>query len=145
MPHLTVLVGAPGAGKSTYAKKLAGRVVTTDGWRESDGQDDYGRTLASAYKQINAHLAAGEDVVFDSPAANPNVRKAAIGIARKHNATVSATVVDASMKQCLDAQRDRAHPAPFDAVARVWHDVNRQAPKLRDEGFDYVNTVRRRR
>src|SRR5262252_1148654 len=86
MARLTVLMGAPGSGKSTYAKKL-GNVVTTDGARER-GQSP-ADALHGAYGTINRMLAAGQDVVFDTTGANPAVRKAAVTIARKHGAAVS--------------------------------------------------------
>src|SRR5262245_19142469 len=88
MPKLTVLMGAPGSGKSTYAKQSGAQVVTTDGARER-GQSA-GDTLHSAYRQINQALAAGKDVVFDTTGANANVRKAAATIAAKHGAQLSA-------------------------------------------------------
>ena len=59
MPRLTVLMGAPGSGKSTYAKKSGATVVTTDGARER-GQAP-GDTLHSAYSQINKLLAARQE------------------------------------------------------------------------------------
>ena len=85
MPRLTVLMGAPGAGKSTYAAGK-GEVVTTDAARGNAAAG--GDVLHSAYKQINQLLAQGKDVVFDTTGLNPNVRKAAVGIAGRNGARV---------------------------------------------------------
>ena len=142
MPRLTVLMGAPGSGKSTYAKTL-GNVVTTDGVRER-GQAP-ADALHGAYSQINKMLAAGKNVVFDTTGANPAVRKAAVTIARKHGAEVSAILIDAPVNACVQAQQGRAHPVAAADVRRIHADVQRQAGGLRSEGFQSVNVVRSRK
>lgn len=138
MAKLTVLVGAPGAGKSTYAKQFA-NVVTNDGGRGNPGE-----TLHNAYREIHQHLAAGRDVVFDTTGANPAIRKAAVTIARKHGAQIDAHVVDAPLQTCLDAQKGRACPVPAADVRRMYAAVPRSAAQLRAEGFQNVETRRRK-
>ena len=76
-------MGAPGSGKSTYAKNSGATVVTTDGARER-GQKP-GHTLHNAYRAINA-ARRGKNVVFDTTGANPAIRKAAATIARPDTA-----------------------------------------------------------
>ena len=143
MPRLIVLMGAPGSGKSTHAKTLAGSVVTTDGGRER-GQSA-GETLHSAYKQINQMLAAGKDVVFDTTGANPHVRKAAASIAKKHGAQLSACVMDTPVQACLDAQKSRQKPVAAEDVRRIHDSVQRQMGGLRKEGFQSVDVVKGRK
>lgn len=140
MARLTVLMGAPGAGKSTYAQRL-GTVVTTDASRGNPHLA--GDVLHSAYKQINEHLAAGRDVVFDTTGANPAVRKAAVSIAKKYGAKVEACVVDTSLKQCLDAQKGRTKPVADADVRRIYDSVTGAIPKLKSEGFESVRVKRR--
>jgi predicted kinase len=143
MLRLTVLMGAPGSGKSTYAKRSGANVVTTDGVRER--AQTRADTLHDAYRQINQHLAAGRDVVFDTTGSNPAVRKAAVGIARKHGAQVDAHVLDTPLQQCLDTQRGRSCPVSEADVRRVHAAVPRSAAQLKQEGFAHVRVTRDRK
>ena len=135
MARLTVLMGAPGSGKSTYAKKFA-NVVTTDGPRGRDPGD----ILHGAYKRVNELLAAGKDVVLDTTAANPNIRKAAVGIAQKHGAQCDVRVLDTPLDVCL-----KSRSASELDVRRIHDSVSRQIPGLSKEGFKSVSVVRDRK
>ena len=141
MAKLTVLMGAPGAGKSTYAKSTGAHVVTTDGAR---GRLSPGDTLHKAYSEINAALAAGKNVVFDTTGSNPAVRKAAATIAQKHGAQLAARVIDAPLGACLQAQQGRAKPVAAADVRRIHDAVRKQAAGLQSEGFRDVRVVKRK-
>lgn len=142
MPKLTVLMGAPGAGKSTYAARL-GTVVSTDASR---GHKELGgEVLHQAYRRINQLLAQGKDVVFDTTGANPNVRKAAVRIAKKHGAQVNACVLDTPLKTCLDAQKGRSVPVAATDVARIHGTVQNAVRGLKTEGFGNVRVTRDRK
>jgi len=142
MAKLTVLMGAPGSGKSTYAKGTGAHVVTTDGARERGLSA--GDTLHNAYRQINAALAAGKNVVFDTTGSNPAVRKAAATIAQKHGAQLAARVIDAPIGACLQAQQGRAKPVAAADVRRIHDAVRKQAAGLQSEGFRDVRVVKRK-
>ena len=135
-------MGAPGSGKSTYAKGTGAHVVTTDGAR-GRGQSP-GETLHNAYREIHTALAAGKNVVFDTTGANPAVRKAAATIAAKHGAQLAARVVDTPVGACLQAQAGRAHPVAAADVRRIHGEVQRAAAGLKGEGFRDVSIVRRK-
>lgn len=142
MARLTVLMGAPGAGKSTYASRFQ-NVVTNDGARGH--ADQAGETLHSAYRQINQLLAQGKDVVFDTTGANPNVRKAAVSIARKHGAQVDACVLNTPLDTCLAAQKGRRAPVAAADVRRIHSEVESSIRGLQREGFSNVRVTRDRR
>lgn len=139
-------MGAPGAGKSTWARSVRdgrtpGVIVSTEEARNDPSQG--GETMRKAYRQMHELLAAGEDVVFDGCAATHNVRKAALGIARKYGAEAELHVFDPSVEACVAAQRGRAHPVPEEKVRRYHADIRRQMPGLEREGFDDVRITRR--
>jgi predicted kinase len=143
MGRLTILMGAPGSGKSTWASGRKSEVVSTEGARVDPGA---GReVMSTAYRRIKELLANGEDVVFDSCAASPAARKAALGIARRHGAEVDVRVFDTPVKACLEAQRTREHPVPDETVRRYHADIRRQIPALASEGFEHVKITRRAR
>jgi predicted kinase len=144
MGRLTILMGAPGSGKSTWAGRAGrGEVVSTEGARVDPGA---GReVMSAAYRRIKELLANDEDVIFDSCAASPAARKAALGIARQHGAEVDVRVFDTPVEDCLEAQRTREHPVPEETVRRYHADIRRQIPSLTSEGFQRVRITRRAR
>lgn len=142
MAKLTVLMGAPGAGKSTYATGK-GEVVTTDAARTNGAAG--GDVLHSAYKQINQLLSQGKDVVFDTTALNPNVRKAAVGIAQKYGARVDMHVLDTPVDTCVKAQKGRTNPVSESTVRDMHAAIRRQIPGLKKEGFKSITITRDRK
>jgi predicted kinase len=140
MPKLTVLMGAPGSGKSTYASRL-GTVVTQDRAIPQAA----GEIVHESFQQINKLLGQGKDVVFDTTGANPNVRKAALSIARRHGAEASICVLDTPLQTCLDVQKSRTRAVPEATVRRMHADVRRQIPGLTKEGFKSVVVTRDRK
>jgi len=132
-------MGAPGSGKSTYAKTL-GNVVTNDARGRAPGD-----ILHDSYRQINQLLSQGKDVVFDTTGANPAVRKAALSIARRYGAQASVCVMDTPLDLCLAAQRGRQRPVSGSEVSRIHADVRRQLRGLQREGFSNVRINRDRR
>jgi predicted kinase len=141
MARLTVLIGAPGSGKSTYAARAGGVVVTND--RAS--AEAPGDILRDSYRQIDALLADGRNVVYDTTGANPAIRKAALTLARKHDAEAVAVVLHTPLQTCLDVQRQRARPVSGAEVRRIHADVERQIPAIAGEGFEHVWVIRGRR
>lgn len=148
MARLTVLMGAPGSGKSTWARAAGIEVVSTDAAR-SDARlraeaNRRGDVLRESYRRLHEVLAAGQDAVFDSTGANPAIRKAAIGIARRHGAAVDVEVLDTPVEVCVERQQGRPDAVPEAAVRRIHADVARQMAGLKYEGFDTVRVRHRR-
>lgn len=148
MARLTVLMGAPGSGKSTWARERGAQVVSTDAAR-SDARlraeaNRRGDVLRESYRRLHELLADGQDAVFDSTGSNPRVRAAAIGIARRHGAAVEVEVLDTPVEVCVERQRDRRDAVPEEAVRRIHAEIARQTPGLKYEGFDTVRIRHRR-
>jgi predicted kinase len=145
MGRLTILMGAPGSGKSTWATSRAGRgeVVSTEGARVDPSAG--GEVMSGAYRRIKELLDNDEHVIFDTCAASPGARKAALRIAREHGAEVDVTVFDTPVEDCLEAQRTREHPVPDETVRRYHADIHRQIPELASEGFRRIKIIRRAR
>jgi predicted kinase len=142
MARLTILMGAPGSGKTTYASRAGqGEVVSSEGARVDPKAS--GEVMRAGYRRVHELLADGKDVVFDSTAAKPGARAALRGIARQYGAPVDVHVFDTPVEACVEAQRDRAHPVPEDVVRRYHAAVRRQLPGLASEGFRNVKITRR--
>ena len=135
-------MGAPGSGKSTWARRAgAAEIVSTEGARVDPRRA--GEVMSGMYRRVHELLAAGEDVVLDGCAATRSARKAALGIARKYGAEVEVHVFDTPVEACVEAQREREHPVPEATVRRYHAEVQRQVYGLAREGFHVVRVTRR--
>ena len=131
-------MGAPGAGKSTYAKTL-GNVVTND----RKVKVAPGEIIHEAYKRVHQELAAGRDVVLDATGANAAMRKGMLGIAQRYGAQTAVRVVDTPLADCLAAQKGRKQPVAEADVRRIHADLIKTVPNLAKEGFGDVRIVKR--
>ena len=140
MARLTLVMGAPGAGKSTWAhRQRDAQVVTND----RAARQAPGSILGETYREVDRLLAAGQDVVCDATGANRAFRRGLAGIARRHGAQAVAAVVDTPLEECLRAQRGRERPVPASAVREIHGQVLRAIPHLKAEGFEEVRVIRR--
>jgi predicted kinase len=135
-------MGAPGSGKSTYAAqhnhvvstdRLVGRVVSRDQVR---------RVFRQAFDTIEFALSRGREVVLDTTANHPAIRRQAIEVARRHRAGATLLVFNPPVEACLTAQTARRDPVPDEDVRRVHASIRRQLDQLAQEGWDEICVVR---
>lgn len=140
--ELVVLMGPPGAGKSTYA---SGRLhVTTDALRaeaSTNGAIDpksVERVYDGAFAAIIRALRAGRPVVLDTPAVNPIVRQQALRVARAYRAKATLVYFTTPLDVCIARQVPRTHPVPAEVVERMHAEHIAQLDVVRTEGWDSV-------
>jgi 5-methylcytosine-specific restriction enzyme A len=139
---LTVLMGAPGSGKSTWAFGRA-HVIATDAVRRAGYAPQHAAIIsADVWQRVDALLAAGEHVTLDTTAAHPLIREKAIRIARGRGARLSLKVFDTDLAVCLERQDGRAAPVSPDTVARVHREIRAQLPGIRFEGWNDVEVIK---
>lgn len=142
MTTLTVLMGAPGSGKTTWATaNAAGQVLcSTDRLRTDRGLTEAGIVAYIAALQTKAEraLAVGQSVVVDACNVRRAERSRWLGVARKHRAVAKLVVVHAPLQTLLDVQRDRTHGVPaLDVRTYAWQ-LQRSLPSLPREGWDEI-------
>jgi 5-methylcytosine-specific restriction protein A len=139
---LTVLMGAPGSGKSTWA---SGRpyVISTDALRTVGYSPERSALVFSdVWQRVDALLSAGENVTLDTTAAHPRIREKAIRIARGRGARLSLVVFDTDLDVCLERQQGRAAPVPPDTVTRIHREIRAQLPGIRFEGWNDIEVIK---
>jgi predicted kinase len=117
MSKLYILCGAPGAGKSTYARDLANRlnitIVSRDVVRFSMVSEDeeYFSKEKAVFKefirQINEHLKNNEDVIADATHLNRASRKKLIKNITVKPTDVEAIFVNTPLEICLERNENR--------------------------------------
>jgi predicted kinase len=126
MPTLTVLMGVPGSGKTTWARTNApGQVLcSTDRLRTDRGLTEAGVVayLNALRSKAERSLAAGRDVIVDACNVRRNERSRWWGVARAQKARARLVVVYAPVQTALQVQRDRTHGvADVDMRVYEWH------------------------
>lgn len=144
MHVLTLTIGAPGSGKSTWAEKQPARVISTDALRAITNDR---QAISDFFEWVFCQIAESlthESVVLDSCAVHPRIREQAVDAAHAASARAVAVVFDTDVVACCDAQHGRTHPVPLNMV-RSMHAAAATITdmRLRGEGFDDVQHVRR--
>ncbi len=137
-PEMVILVGLPGAGKTTFvSQRFADRHVHVSKDRLPRGQRD-DRQQAQL---IAAWLSCGRSIVVDNTNASRADRARLIALGRAHGARVVGYAFDCTPDACLARNAGREGKARVPNVA-IFATAKRLVHPTRDEGFDDLFTVR---
>lgn len=136
-PECVILIGLPGAGKSTfYRARLPAHVHVS--------KDEFPNVRNKQARQdaaLHAALAAGRDVVVDNTNVSLAERASVIAIARAHGARVVGYYVEAATREAIARNEKREGRAKVPKVA-IFTCAKRLVPPSLAEGFDELHTVR---
>ena len=141
---VTMLIGLPGCGKSTYASKLKGfTVLSSDAIRKEiygseEVQTDPKRVFTILYNRMEQLVSKGENVVLDATHIKKKDRFVALKIAHKYNQPVEAIVFDVPLDVCLERNNSRERKVPESAYERMLRQYER--PTL-EEGFSNIVSI----
>lgn len=146
----TMLVGLPGSGKSTKAKKWAEEwtgggeivIVSSDSireelWGDESIQKEPTKVFEVAHSRIRKYLEEGYDVIFDATNLNAKRRIALLhqidswGI----DCGKGCAVIGATIEECINRQSGRDRKVPAEVIWRMARSF--QIP-LKSEGWDII-------
>lgn len=143
MKKLIVLVGIPGSGKTTLAKKIAARgyhclnadSIRQELWGDPADQREPEKVFGIFFQQLEDLLAEGKDIVIDNTNINQKQRKPILERAAKAGYTdVQLWLLDVPLDVCLERNKGRERAVPDDIVANMFMTLNRTGRPRRDEG-----------
>ncbi|KAJ8902002.1 hypothetical protein NDN08_004203 [Rhodosorus marinus] len=139
-PHVLVLVGIPGAGKTTFASRLVER-----GWVRVC-QDVLG-TRTKCERVATSSIMEGKNIVIDRCNFNRKQREPWVRIAEAGKCQIGTVVFALAWEACLERVLDRAYhetltPERADSVIRGM--ASEMHLPRQEEGFDFGRIIRTR-
>lgn len=138
MTRITVLMGAPGCGKSTWCEHHAGDAVVISVDAIKNGADPR-RTFAVAEYRAKLALCRGSDVIIDACSTRWRDRAVWVRIARAYTASTRLVIIDTPPSICK--KRDAARPCPVGRAAIYAERVSYAKKRVVDEGWDEIVVV----
>ena len=142
---ITVLMGAPGAGKTTWLKNNGSKsahIASTEAIRINR---DIDRGLYMMDMRLKAVKAAesGKDLIVDGTNTITTHRQIWLNLARRLDTTARLIVFDTPLAYCIQAQYQRQYPAPITVVKQHHARMSVAKRLILDEGWDEVLVVER--
>jgi len=141
MAKLTVLMGPPGAGKSTWVRENAtndDHIFKTEAIRMNK---DINRGEYMAHVRMQAMYAAeaGKSIIADGTHTIPAHRFWWLAIAHKLEMETELIIFTTPLAICLAVQDAREFPAPRSSVVNHWYRLKEETPKVTKETWNTIS------
>lgn len=145
IPTLTILVGIPGCGKSTWAEEVLRQpIVSSDAIRailsDINDQSKNDQVFALFHKDLDHYLKGGHDVVADSTALDKRARLSLIEIARNAEADTHL-IYFSNCRQAVLRNRIRDRKVPDDVMYRMLEKYERFTLALPHESYTRITEI----
>lgn len=147
-----VMVGAIGAGKTTYAKELAQLealvYLSPDDFWDRSRVDEYSDQIqidvwGSIYSQMYQLIKQRRDFVLDSAQVRRSSRREVTGVIRSiagDDYRLAAILVQCDLERCLARVRSRGEFVPEERIQAYYKVLMEEPPSL-DDGYDEIILV----
>ena len=143
MKRMIVLIGIPGAGKTTLAKKIAEKgfhylnadTIREELYGDAKEQGDKEEVFSIFFERLEKAMESGVDLIIDNTNLNPKQRKPILQRAERFGYDdVQLWLMDVPLDLCLERNRSREREVPEDIVANMFMELNRSGRPKRTEG-----------
>lgn len=142
-----IMVGPPGAGKTTVSKKLVDdygfvRICPDDIREEITGnannQDHNEEVFTKVYSRLSEYLNQGFNVVYDATNCRSAYRFKVLDIARKSANTIVCMVSTTPISDCLERNKNSyERHVPEEVIERMYFTLKKHPPTI-FEGYDLI-------
>lgn len=141
---ITVLMGAPGAGKSTWVRKNATDeyIYTTEGVRINRDMDIAGYMYIQRIKAIKA-VESGSSLIADGTHTINTHRKLWLDLAKRLNLPKRLIIFRTDLATLLNVQLTRQYPAPRKVVVDHYKRLQTAQIMIKHEGWDEIIYAKR--
>ena len=142
-----ILIGVPGAGKSTWANKTLSHtcmIVSPDDIRAEFGdvmdQSKNREVWDEAYRRVTDYLVSGKDVILDATHATARTRNKSIEVGKAAGAEIFGIYFPISAVEAKIRNLGRERIVPEHVIDRMTVSLMKEPPS-RDEGFDHFALI----
>ena len=142
---IVVLMGAPGAGKSTWVarnKTANDHIYNTEAVRVNRELDIAVFMSLQRRKAVNA-VEQGQDLIADGTHTIQTHRQVWLNLADRLHHDTKLIVFDTSLQTCLEVQKQREFPAPRKVVIDHHKRVHVAKSQIKREGWGAIEIITR--
>jgi predicted kinase len=142
---ITVLMGAPGAGKTTWVKQNAKDqlVLSSEAVRIYKDELDVGAYMNQMRLKGAQAVKSGQSVIVDATNTITAHRAYWIKISRAYGVDSELVAFNTSLELLLNAQRSREYPAPDHIVKDHFRRFQRALTMIKMEGWKNMKIINR--
>lgn len=142
---LTVLMGAPGAGKSTWLKRNAteDEYIATSEMVRMDREIDVAAYMNNMRIKGAIALQGGRDVIVDATNTITAHRLFWLKCAKANDIKTRIIIFNTNLSSLLAAQKIRQFPAPNNVVIKHHKNMSIAMKLVDDEGWDQIVRIYR--
>ena len=142
--NLTITVGLPGSGKSTYLARLGVNAISSDEIRRIVADDPHDQSMNARIFSVIRYLirqriTAGRPVTYvDATHLTPWERKPYVMLARRYGCQLEALFFDVPVDTCIARNQARERVVPEEAIRKMAQQMI--TPSI-EEGFARVTRI----
>lgn len=142
--NLTITVGLPGSGKSSYLARLGVNAISSDEIRRIVTDDPHDQTMNARIFSVIRYLirqriAAGRPVTYvDATHLTAWERKPYVVLARRYGCQLEALFFDVPLEICIARNQARERVVPEAAIRKM---AQQMIPPSIDEGFTRITRI----